>query len=676
MYKFRIKIFLALIGIVFSLMILRLGYLQIVRGEEYRREAAEALRHVELAPSLRGQILDRNNRILAMEYPCFDFSLDYRFMAGDESWIRREVRRIESEEGLTRTEAETEYKERSARTWQLARRLASMRGEDLQKNVNRICSKIRTIREIVGMRIREERQVHAVVPGLRENISLDGTVGAAIVPNHRRHYEHDDIACHILGVTSEISAEKQRRLNEPNQHLPTLERKRKNYLIGDRIGTIGVERMCEQELRGTRGYRRFKRKDGRRVVTEYVPPVHGRDVQLTLDIKLQERVTKLLSGVSTPACAVVMDVETNEILALVSVPTYNLNTYRQNYKYLVQNERLLPLLHRAVARRYPPGSTAKPISGIAGIESGRVGLHTRWNCRGYMYRPGQFRCWNRHGHGDEDLVEAIMHSCNVYFYHAGETVGLDYLAGWFQKFGCGEKPGTGLPEEKSGLVPTSSWIRSLPRSLRRTPHETPADARFTAIGQGYLDVTPLHVGNAMATLARGGLHREPRLIRRVGPASQPGTDTASSVMPTTSPNRPENGIHLEIAPATVEAIHEGMYKVCNFPGSAEEGRGTAYKVFHRNYGSPLGVKVCGKTGTAQTAPQRWDSNDNGRIDGGDEIVRQGHTAWFSGFAPYRDPQIAIAVMVEYVEPGGGGSKNAAPLAREIIRMCKEMGYIR
>ncbi len=648
MYKSRIKTFLTIITLVMLALVARLGYLQVIKGDEYRRQAEQALQSVELTSAVRGKILDRNNHVMAMDKRCFDFCLDYRFITSDRAWIAQQQRAIARDMAVGPTRAAEIYRERSDRTWQLARQLSVTAASDLEETVQTIVRRVRSIRRIVGMPIREERSDHPVVEGLDEMVSLEGTVGATVVPSLKRSYPYDDLACHILGVTGEVSAEKQKQLNLTADQAPWLDRMLQNYLDGDKIGISGVEKLCEPMLRGQRGFRRLKRTSEGRLVLDDVSAEPGQDVNLTLDVALQHRVTQLLASQPTPCCAVVLSVDRNEVLAMVSVPTYDLNRYRQDYRFLSTNEIDLPLLHRAVQKRYPPGSTAKPLSGVAAVESGALNLESRFNCRGYMYRPGRFRCWLRSGHGSEDLVEAITHSCNIYFYHAGQAAGLPVLTQWLQRFGFADVPGTGLPEEKPGLVPDEGWIRA---HIGRAP--VPGDARFTAIGQGYFESTPLHIANAMATIARGGIHRSPVLVLRGGP----------------EPVQRD----LQISPSTIAAIHEGMYNVCNFAGGAGEQRGTAYRVFH-GPGRPLPFDVCGKTGTAQTAPQRTDSNGNGRIDGRDRIVRRGHTALFAGFAPYRNPRVAVAVVVEYV-PGGSGSRNAAPLARQILEICSEMGYI-
>jgi penicillin-binding protein 2 len=322
-----------------------------------------------------------------------------------------------------------------------------------------------------------------------------------------------------------------------------------------------------------------------------------------------------------------------------------LNNYRQEFLLLVRDELDLPLLSRAVGGLYPPGSTAKPIAALAGMTEGVITTETEFLCRGYLHNPRAFRCWiySRGGgsHGSLNVEGAIKNSCNVFFYNVGEQLGVPRERYWLEQFGFGQRPGTGLGEEKSGSV--AKGVEAYDET----------SARLLAIGQGRFSATPLQCANAMATIARNGQYLSPRLALDVGPQQQRR--------------------RLDIPREYFEVVKQGMYEVCNEPD------GTAYKPFHEGvFGEfgfrPLEVEVCGKTGTAEAPPQRVDSNENGRIDADDVIVRKGDMAWFGGFAPREEPRIAVVVVVEYVTEGGG-SMYAAPIGREVIRLCSQYGYV-
>ena len=474
-------------------------------------------------------------------------------------------------------------------------------------------------------------------------------------PEQRRSYPLDETACQIIGVLGRVTRERLEGHNLLADQDDYLTRLRHNYEHDDMLGISGVERMCEETLRGRRGYRQARRMARSTAVIAEVPAEDGRDVRLTLDVALQRDLTRLLEDMaegrngSLVVVAVgdnpAMGVQGGDVLSMVSIPTYDLNRYYVDYAALVRETAELPLNHRAVAALYPPGSTAKPLAALAGLAERVIDVDTLFNCRGFLHSPDAFRCWIYKygtGHGDLNVTGAMKHSCNVFLYNVGELMGVPRLHYWYEKFGFVEKPGTGLAEEIKGRVADSGSVGS--------------PARHMAIGQGPVACTPLHVADAMATIARRG--------RRITPGLVIEPDSARP---------PQTSYDLEIPPQEMAAVIEGMFQVANSSG------GTAYKVFHgeeirRGLIEPLPVAVCGKTGTAQAPPLRVDSDGDGRITRDDVIVREGDMAWFAGFAPRENPQIAFAVVVEYVTEGGGASI-AAPIGRELVRQCHRHGYV-
>ncbi|MGB2821269.1 MAG: penicillin-binding transpeptidase domain-containing protein [Phycisphaerae bacterium] len=675
MYKLRIKIFLGILAGVWLVLTAKLVHLQVIRGQSYRRMAEEAMRRVDVLPVMRGKITDRRGRILALDDPCFDLCLHYRFLTADKEWISRQQRLAVRRKGITRADAEELYQGLSEFTWATAREHAERRGVDLDRAVERIIKRVQTVRRIVNLKsaaeitVRDEEQYHPVVTGLEEQEALklktqvERMIGAEVRSSHRRWYPYGHDACHVIGMTGEVWPEEVEKLNLKAGEADWLTRMRANYLPGDTIGRAGLEKTCERLLRGRRGYRRY-RLSGETLREE--PTVQGADVHLTLDIVLQRKLAELVAtkahtGTGYTGSAVVLSIGTREspqceVLAMVSVPTYDLNTYVQEFSKHVADVVRLPLRHRAVTQRYQPGSTIKPVVVLAGLGTGVVGLRDAITCRRDPTATS-FRCWSWSSgfdHGPQDVVDALKHSCNPYFCEVGRRMGVRRLCDWLIMFGFAEKPGMGLSVECAGTVPTEQWLlgkgEQWLRGRQRYPQlYFPGDVKNISIGQGMLTATPVHVANAMATIARDGVFLTPMLVLEGGPR-QVRRD-------------------LPLAPAHVQAVQEGMHKVVNERG------GTAWKYFHSADAAPLeGIEVCGKTGTATTAPQRIDSNNNGRIDREDQIVRRGDTAWFVGFVPYGRPQIAFAVAIEYVE--GGGGRNAVPVARELVRLCQELGYVR
>jgi len=708
MYRQRIKIFMALVAAILLALIARLAHLQIISGEQYRRLAEELLQQERLLPARRGTIYDRHEQILAIDEPCHDFCLDYKFIEAEAAepeakwvrwhkaqiaaevhradaemtdaqvaaraeevyrdrgqaarrlasrWVTRQQRRIErelrnAEAELTAPEAEAmaeeAYRERAAAALRTAGELAALREVDLAGALEKIKYRVRRIRSRVGMAVAEQFYAHPVVRGLDDKTTvaveakLAGLIGVRLRPSHQRRYPRGETACHTIGLTGPVTAESLPRLNEAFAGASRVERRREGYLSFDRVGIAGVEKMSESILRGLRGYRVIKRTSNGPVTLESTPALAGRDVHTTLDAELQEALARLLVGRGVTGAIAVLSVPAGEVLALVSVPTYDLNKYRQIYPRLVGDEIYLPLLHRAVARGYPPGSGVKPSMALAGLATGRITPHEQIDCRGpyYPHKPRVLRCWKfkQYGasHGPLNVVEGIFNSCNVFFFEIGNRLGSAGAFEWLGRFGYGRRPGTGLPEERAGYV--------------RPAEKMTRDERILmAVGQGPISATPLQVANAMATIARDAEFRSPMLTLEGGPK--------------------RIRRRLPVEAAHVELVQRGMHKVTRRPG-------TAWRVFGGSGVRPLGFEVCGKTGTAQTTPQRRDSNGNGRIDRRDEIVRMGDTAWFSGFAPYPKPTIAFAVVVEFIPPGGSGGRNAGPIAIDVLRLAKRRGYIR
>ena len=635
------KIFIAMAAMGLLVLLGRLVQLQISRVREYRAQAERLVRDMLYPNPVRGRILDRNGVFLAVNQPTYSLDLDYGMLVDSSDWRKRARRRLINSGQADKDNAPEVLDRRIEYTWALARQLADERGVDLDERIRRIISRVQRIGESVAEPI-EAVSAHPVIEDMLSPVDIKGTVGAVISPRTRRIYPQGDTACHIIGIMGRVTAEHLEIHNLTDQQASPIERKRHNYEGDDSIGVSGVERMCEGLLRGRRGYQRIMRMAAGPVVVEEEMPTPGVDILLTIDANLQRDLVDLFARMSGGhnGSIVVLDVPTNEILALVSVPTYDLNTFRDDYEYLARNQVDLPLYHRAVAMRYPPGSTAKPIAAAAALTDGVIDRQTTFNCRGYLHTPGSFRCWiwrYQTGHGDRDVVGAMKNSCNVFLYNVGEQMGVPRLRSWYEQFGFCEPPGTGLPEEISGTVATEG---------RDTM------GRMLAIGQGPIGATPLHVASAMATIARRGEFLSPV----IAPGVVPGRRHT-----------------VPISIDTFETIIEGMYQVVNASG------GTAYKPFHGGSDfepfQPLTVtNICGKTGTAQTAPQRVDSNENGYIDGEDQIVRRGDMAWFGGFAPRDNPQIAFAVVVEYITEGGGSSV-AAPIARETLRLCQQYGYL-
>lgn len=643
MYERRLKTFLIGMGVMAAVILVRLVQLQWVRADEFRRRAQDLLTHVELLPTRRGRILDRHGLVLAQDEARHDFCLDYRMLKGPGStdserrrydrWVREQVRRIARAEKVPTDRAKKIFDLRLVETWELAAELTGVTRNELLHAARLAVDRVSAIRRVVNRRtpgpVLEEYVPHAVatIPDQATAVKigdrLEQMVGASVRPSHHRLYPRGRDACHVIGQLGLATS----REVVPSGASPA--EKTTGYLHGDLVGRAGIERACEQLLRGRRGYRRLRRTGH---VVEDVPCVFGSDVHLTLDIELQRALSAMLGR---PGAIVVLDVPTGEVLAMVSLPTYDLNHFRQLYKQLSTDRADLPLWNRAVAVRYPPGSTIKPVTAAAGLASGKITGSSIISGTGWLISPTfpGLRCWlyKQRGltHGPLNVVEAMEVSCNSFFFKLGRRIGMPLLVEWHGRFGFADISGTGLPEERAGLLPN---LRKVGRN----------DVAQVAIGQGPIAVTPMHMANAVAAIARDGEYRSGLLVRELA--------------------HKQVRRKLGVSPEAVALVQEGMYRVVN--GS----RGTA-----RKYASDPDIEICGKTGTATTPPRRVDSNGNGRIDSGDRTVRSGDTAWFVGFAPFKDPRIAFAVMVEYSDSGGG--RTCGPIARKLVRICRDAGYL-
>jgi penicillin-binding protein 2 len=350
---------------------------------------------------------------------------------------------------------------------------------------------------------------------------------------------------------------------------------------------------------------------------------------------LQAEAETLLQGKA--GAVVALDPNNGEILAMASSPTFDPNWFvvgmrQEQWQTLITNP-FRPLENKAIQAEYPPASTFKIITAIAGLEEGAIDAGTTMFCPGY-YRYGNriYRCWKHAGHGSVNVVQALEQSCDVFFYQVGEAVGVDTLAKYAKAFGLGDLTGIGLAQEAKGLVPTKDW------KLRRLGEPWQGGETLSvSIGQGFDLVTPLQLAVMVATVGNGGTRFRPQLIRTCDPAPADGIPAF----------QPEIAGHVAISDTTLSLVREGLWDVVN------KRSGTAWRSRLEN------LEFSGKTGTAQVV---------GRPPAGvedEEQIKEMHKdhAWFVAYAPSVHPQIAVAVIIEH---GEHGSSAAAPIASKVI----------
>ncbi len=460
-------------------------------------------------------------------------------------------------------------------------------------------------------------------------IAVNGPALPGITPEVglSRGYPVAEDLCHVVGYVGPVSDYDLSRLDDkdPLLQIPKFQ-----------IGKSGVESKLERQLRGSAGNLRNEVNAGGRVIRELDRREGnpGDNVQLTIDAPLQNFIQARLAGES--ASAVVIDVETGDLLACGSVPSFDPNKFVRgissaDYGELTGNP-LNPLQGKAVQGAYPPGSTFKMVTALAALDSGLIDTEETVRCGGYVEVGGRrFHCWKRGGHGHMNMNLSLRNSCDVYYYNLAERVGIDRISAMARRLGLGERHDLPMSAVSSGLAPDKAWKRE-----RRGAEWVIGDSLNASIGQGFVLASPLQLAVMTARLATGRAIT-PRLVKSVNSAEVPLEDSPS----------------LELNENHLRAVRNGMFAVSN------NRRGTAF-------GSRIvedDKRLAGKTGTSQVS--------SNRVNNRDVPWEQRDHALFVGFAPFDAPKYAVSVVVEH---GGGGSTAAAPVARDILLHAMHGGF--
>ena len=574
------------VTVLFFLLLLRLWYLQIIKVDDYRAMSENnRLRFLPVAAS-RGALMDRNGTVMVNNRPSFSLSI-----------IPQEVKDVE---GML---------DRLAMLLKLDR-------AELQERWEKTKGRARYYPVVIAVNITQD-QVEIV----EENrLRLPG-VEVSVKPI--REYAFQNSAAHLLGYIGEVS---DKELDAPAYS---------DYNPGDYIGKNGIEKAWENELHGSDGGRQLE-VDSRgrvlRVISENSPTV-GNSLVLTVDSRLQRTAEQAFGGQA--GAAVVMNVYNGEVLAFVSNPTFDPSLFAGRipadiWKGYLEDKRH-PLENKALSGQYPPGSTFKMVTALAGLEAGVINENTSVYCDGaYEMGSSKFRCWSKSGHGSVNLRKSLKESCDVYYYQLGEKLGVDRIAAIAERFMLGRELGIGLQHEKKGLIPTVAW------KLKRFGKKWfPGETLPVAIGQGYVLMTPIQLVSMVATVANEGTIYRPHLVKRVvDPDGKTVKEFSPEVLGTTG-----------ISPASFKKVKQGLFAVVNDPG----GTGANARLWD--------VKVAGKTGTSQVVKLGEDRKKAVAYQYKDHGL-------FVAFAPFDKPEIAVAVVVEH---GGGGGAVAAPIAGKILR---------
>ena len=602
----KLNLALVLVAGAFGLLLIRFWMLQVVQFEVWSFYAQTNQIRKVIIPAMRGNIYDRNRRLLADWRQSFNVTVAPADLTDDALFRLAEVLTLPPEELKLRMEKN--------RSWSPF--VPVLVAEDI------------TWEELA--RVEENRME---MPG----------VDTEIRPV-RKYYGDSRLFSHVLGYLGEITREE---LEDP---------KYQQYRMGDWIGRAGLERSLETSLRGRDGvaYRMVDAR-GRQLSAEEWPvkmkvpeyrekflelEAMGRSVTpgysavLTLDLRLQAIAAKYMAG--NYGSVVALDPATGEVLCMYSAPMYDPSIFIGGIKseqwLALANDPEKPLLNRAVAGIYPPGSIFKIVMAAAGLETGVITPRTRFSCNGsFSFGKSRFGCWKHAGHGSLPVELAITESCDVFFYNLGSRLKIERVAEWCRRFGLGRPLGVGLANEKSGLVPDEDW------SQRVRKHQWyPGETISVAIGQGALSLTPLQALMLPAAVANNGRLMRPQLIHHL-------EDLEGRPVSRFQPQALNEQV---FSPATAQILRRGMERVVQDP------RGTA-----RRYVNSEGLLIAGKTGTAEVSKKYF-----GRHFDQVPYAYRDH-AWFISYAPSDNPRIAMVVMVEH---GGAGGAIAGVISKQII----------
>jgi penicillin-binding protein 2 len=562
----------------------RLYQLQVMESAKFKTLSEENRIRIRLIPPLRGRMLDRNGEIIAEDMVNFQLLADPTHLA-TKGKLPPELKDILS---LTNSE------------------------------YSRILKKFHNSNGVELVSLMEYMEWDKIA---HVSMNRPELAGIEIGEGQLRRYNFSEITCHFTGYVGRVS-EKDDRSN-PLLRLPDF-----------KIGKTGIEKVAELDLRGTAGVKKQEVNAHGIVIRELDRDESkpGDDLKLAIDMNLQRYAASQM-GENTGA-VVVLNVNNGEVLTYLSMPGYDSNIFSRSipvdYWKELQNNRN-PLINKPIAGLYPPGSTFKMMTGLAGLESGKVNPATSFFCPGhYDLGNHRFHCWKRGGHGTVSLKSALAGSCDTYFYNVGKIAGIDKIAEVCHRFGLGTPTGIDLDHEKPGLIPDQKW-----KKQRYGLNWLPGETLNASIGQGYVLTTPVQLALMTAMIANGGKRIIPSL-RQVGENLQ----------------EPEQ---VDVDANLLQLIQEAMYATTNEPGGTAFGKRILKPEF----------AMAGKTGTAQV--KRILRTGSVAIR---ELKREfRHHAWYVGYAPYHDPKYAICVLVEHGESGSG---TAAPIASKVLEKAQEM----
>ena len=574
----------------FAVIVARLYFLQVKEADKYKMMSDENRISTRFLVPPRGLIFDRNGEIIAKNEQDFQALM----VAEQTPDIAETLKTFKQIVPLTEGEEQKIRK-------------------DLKKK-----------RRFIPIKLKDNLSWNEVSKILLHAPDLPGV---EINEGLSRYYPYADIYAHVLGYVGPVS-DKDKKDN-PLYMVP-----------GFKIGKSGLERYFDYKLQGKGGTIKLEVNAYGRVMNEIErnSGEEGQSLTLTLDARLQRAAYEAFGEES--GAAVVLNVRTGEILALVSTPSFDPNLFTNGISYkhwnaLLKNERT-PLVNKAVSGQYSPGSTFKVVVALAALEAGVIDLNTRFNCSGGLDVGNiRFHCWRHSGHGSLNVVEALKHSCDIFFYETAMKLGIDKIHDMAVKLGMGNVLEVGLDNEKAGIIPTKAW-----KKARFGTSWTQGDAANSGIGQGYVLVTPLQLATMLARVVNGGYAVQPTFIK-------PTEKELSKIK------------RLDISTKNIEIVKRGMFEVVNGAG------GTAGRARFNINGAMMG----GKTGTTQVRRISMKERSSGILRDEQLPWRLRNHALFIGFTPVDNPRYSVAVIVEH---GSSGSGVAAPIASKILQEALQL----
>ncbi|MCK5707413.1 MAG: penicillin-binding protein 2 [Candidatus Aureabacteria bacterium] len=580
-YQFNLKVIQTAIFLMFLVLVLRIWNLQIIHGEEYRELSKNNRVRKIVLPAPRGNIYDRNGKLLADTRPSYNLTV-----------FLEDIKDIEK----------------------LSKSLAPLVDMESKK-----------ISSLLEKATSDKRRLPYLPFALKKDLSLEEIIkveevgfdlpGVSIAPVPIRNYLYKDITAHLIGYIGRVNKKQYNDLKDSG------------YFRWDEIGKIGAEQAFEKYLRGTHGGKQVQ-INNRNLLDKVLgekDPLQGMDLYLTIDIDIQKKITEAFED-HRGAC-VLMNAKTGEILSYVSRPSYDPNWFSTGSRKIgtLFIDEAYPLVDRIISGEYAPGSTFKPVVALAALKEEIINKQTSILCNGVFRFGGmRFKCWKKYGHGEVNLNTSLEQSCNVFYYNIGKEIGWKPIHDTGKNLGFGKLTGIILKGEKRGILPSEGWKRK-----RIGEPWYKGETINYSIGQGYLLVTPLQLALYTTALANREKLFKPIIEKEI-------LDGDGSVVHKKDPEIMSN-INIDID--DLGLVRQGLYSVVS--GKRGTGRRVSLK-------KEFEIEVAGKTGTAQASEKGKKINHS----------------LFICFAPYDDPIVACAVLVEYTD---SGAKYASPIARVALK---------